>query len=393
MRWAIITGEYPPQPGGVSDYTWLVANGLAKMGDEVHVWAPAGKQTRNSKSLIREPDSPDSEFPVVHELPGNYGLRDLDLLDRDLRRLNKSFRLLVQYVPHAFGAKGMNVPFCWWLSRRPEPVWIMFHEIVFPLSLRQPLAHNVLGVVTRLMAELLSRTADRIFISIPAWEKFLPKRIRKSVTWLPVPSTITSAVSPERVADIRLRLAGQNAFLLGHFGTYTGHIASLLVATLPSILRKDPSRRAILLGRGSEEFANNLRETNADLRDQISAPGPMPADEIAAHLAACDCILQPYVDGVSSRRTSLLASLALGLPIVTNRGPLTDPVWLNSDAVILAPSSSPTDLLKVVEQVLTEPRAREDLGRRAARFYQDHFALTHTIRILRGEKSVFKLAS
>ena len=39
MIWAIITGEYPPDPGGVSDYTYLVATHLADAGDEVHVCA------------------------------------------------------------------------------------------------------------------------------------------------------------------------------------------------------------------------------------------------------------------------------------------------------------------------------------------------------------------
>ena len=39
--WHIITGEYPPAPGGVSDYTEAVAAGLAAAGDEVHVWCPA----------------------------------------------------------------------------------------------------------------------------------------------------------------------------------------------------------------------------------------------------------------------------------------------------------------------------------------------------------------
>ena len=39
-RWAVLTGEYPPQPGGVSDYTRLVAEGLAAVGDEVAVYAP-----------------------------------------------------------------------------------------------------------------------------------------------------------------------------------------------------------------------------------------------------------------------------------------------------------------------------------------------------------------
>ncbi len=38
MNWFIITGEYPPQPGGLSDYTELVANGL-------------GASRRSSRSL------------------------------------------------------------------------------------------------------------------------------------------------------------------------------------------------------------------------------------------------------------------------------------------------------------------------------------------------------
>ena len=37
VTWQVITGEYPPQPGGVGDYTAQVAAGLAAAGDEVHV--------------------------------------------------------------------------------------------------------------------------------------------------------------------------------------------------------------------------------------------------------------------------------------------------------------------------------------------------------------------
>ena len=46
MQWHILTGEYPPQPGGVSDYTRMVAEGLAAAGDEVVVWAPQGQVGR-----------------------------------------------------------------------------------------------------------------------------------------------------------------------------------------------------------------------------------------------------------------------------------------------------------------------------------------------------------
>jgi len=38
--WHILTGEYPPQRGGVSDYVGLLAAGLGEAGLDVHVWAP-----------------------------------------------------------------------------------------------------------------------------------------------------------------------------------------------------------------------------------------------------------------------------------------------------------------------------------------------------------------
>jgi len=52
LTWAIITGEYPPQAGGVSDYTRIVAEALVAAGDEVHVWTPAvsGAEHRSDRS-------------------------------------------------------------------------------------------------------------------------------------------------------------------------------------------------------------------------------------------------------------------------------------------------------------------------------------------------------
>src|SRR5262245_36938792 len=190
-RWHLLTGEYPPQPGGVSDYTRLLARGLAAAGDEVHVWAPA------------TPGSAPADAGVeVHRLPGHFGPTGLAALDAGLKRFPASSRLLVQYVPHALGWKAMNLPFCLWLScRRRERVWVMFHEVAFPLERSQPLRHRVLAWVTRRMAALVARSAEQVFISIPGWEPFLrtlcPACPR--VTWLPVPSNLAATPSAEEV--------------------------------------------------------------------------------------------------------------------------------------------------------------------------------------------------
>ena len=128
-RWAILTGEYPPDPGGVSDYTRLIARELVRMGDGVCVYAPS------------QPGPVDSDDAGVrvHRLPGVFGPLSLSKLDAMLARAPRPDRILVQYVPHAFGYKAMNVPFCAWLAccaRQLAPVWVMFHEVAFPLRLR-----------------------------------------------------------------------------------------------------------------------------------------------------------------------------------------------------------------------------------------------------------------
>src|ERR1017187_5912572 len=95
--WHIFTGEYPPAPGGVADYARSVARMLAAAGDDVHVWAPA-------------PSGPLTEDPGVrlHPLRGGYAPRGLVALSRAFRREPSPRRVLVQYVPQAFGMKGMN---------------------------------------------------------------------------------------------------------------------------------------------------------------------------------------------------------------------------------------------------------------------------------------------
>ena len=51
--WHILTGEYPPRPGGVSDYSAHLSGGLARAGAEVHVWAPAAANGADARRRRR----------------------------------------------------------------------------------------------------------------------------------------------------------------------------------------------------------------------------------------------------------------------------------------------------------------------------------------------------
>ena len=91
----------------MSDYTRLVAEGLAAVGDEVAVYAPPQDIGPESASLAVR----------VRRLPDRFGLRGLHWLGRELTR-DRPDRILIQYVPHAFGCRAMNLPFAVWLAMR-----------------------------------------------------------------------------------------------------------------------------------------------------------------------------------------------------------------------------------------------------------------------------------
>ena len=376
MRWAIIAGEYPPQVGGVSDYTRLVAAGLARCGDEVDVWAPACAG-----------ETPVDDGVRVHRLPGHYGLMALRKLRRDLDGLPSPHRLLVQYVPQAFGWKAMNLPFAGWLfSQRHRKPWVMFHEVVFPLSRGQSLKHNVLGLATHAMATLVARAADRSFVAIPEWATLVARMggKREAIQLLPVPSNLPTVADPALVSSVRASFSiGRDAVLVGHFGTYGHHVGPMLADTLPPMLARDPNRLGLLLGRGGRTFADELVRRYPDLSGRIHATGGMSADLLAAHLAACEVLIQPYPDGASSRRGSLMGGLGLARPIVTTEGRLTEAHWKESGAVALVPASSPGEMIDAAEWLLTDAAAREALERRAAAAYKNLFAVENTVAVLR----------
>lgn len=376
IRWAILTGEYPPGPGGVSDYTRLVAEALAAAGDAVTVYAPPGEvlADRGGVSVVR--------------LPDHFGPRGLLKLDHAIARRPRPDRVLVQYVPHAFGWKAMNVPFVSWVAlraRRLAPVWVMFHEVAFPFAWR-PAKYALLGSVNNLMARLLAGAADRVLVSIPGWEPHL-RRVcprMKQPEWLPVPCNVGTAADPTGVAAVRSRYAAEpDTQLVGHFGTYAPHVADVLTRALTELLGRRPRARVLLMGRNSDRCRDAFAAREPALGDRIHATGELPPDRLPAHLRACDLLVQPYPDGVSSRRTSVMAGLANGVPVVTNLGPLSEGVWTHG-AVALAAACDPLAVAERAAHLLADDPARHRTGEKGQALYRDTFALARTVGALRG---------
>jgi hypothetical protein len=258
----------------------------------------------------------------------------------------------------------------------------MFHEVAYPMARGQSLEQNALGLVTRGMAHLVGASAERVFITVPAWRSMVPST-SASITWLPVPSTIPVVRDAAAAADVRARYAAGRP-LVGHLGTYGDLIDPMITAAIVALLDSTPCG-VLLLGRGSDAVAARIKQQHPRLSSVLHGAGPLPDDQVSHHLSACDVRLQPYPDGVSTRRTTAMAALAHGLPLVTTLGTLTEPLWASSGAVALAPADDRAALVAAAAGLVNDPIRAGRIGSTGAALYNAQFAVRHTVAALRYE--------
>jgi glycosyltransferase involved in cell wall biosynthesis len=382
MAWHLVTCEYPPQAGGVSDYTQLVARELALAGDEVHVWCP-----RVNSDTEQETSNQPGVF--VHRELGRFRIPDLRRVSNLLDQFASPRRVLVQWVPHGYGFRSMNLPFCLWLWRRAtrnhDVVELMVHEPCLAFG-EGSWKQSGVAAVHRLMTMVLLNAAQKIWVSIPAWEaRWRPYSLGRALPfrWLPVASNIEVVNNPSRAAKVRANYVTDGERIVGHFGTYDRNITELLSMSVPALLKDCSNCIVLLLGRGSREMREQLLRWHPELGKRVQATGPLAAEDLSIHVSVCDLMLQPYMDGVSSRRTSVMVGLSHGMPIVTTSGALTESLWAESNAVALVPAKDMVAFVKTSAALLSDETTRRSLSVNAKALYDGRFAVERIIAALR----------
>jgi glycosyltransferase involved in cell wall biosynthesis len=140
----------------------------------------------------------------------------------------------------------------------------------------------------------------------------------------------------------------------------------------------------LLMGYGSEEFRHGLVQKKPELGCWLQATGALPPEVLSCHLSACDLMIQPYRDGVSSRRTSVMAALSHGKPVVTTSGHATEALWAESGAVVVAPENDTETFVRHLNRLCSDSSERARLGKAARRLYKDRFDIAWTAAALKG---------
>ena len=192
MRIAQITGEFPPMPGGVGDFTRILAERHQALGHDVHVLSRVG--TRHET------------LPVC--AVSSWGAHALAEIRAWLRRVNPDV-VNLQFQTAAFDMS----PFIHFLPDAvSQPVVTTFHDLRFPYLFPKagPLRNWIVMRLARSSSAVIS-TNQEDDLHLEA----LPNR-----RLIPIGSSIKRRVlDPQANQSLRESAgASSDTFLLGHFG-------------------------------------------------------------------------------------------------------------------------------------------------------------------------------
>lgn len=285
----------------------------------------------------------------------------------DLRRSGlRPQWILLQYMPFSYGRRGIApglVRDAIALKRSSGATFgVMVHEAWVPM---EGLRTCLMGTWQRAQLYALARLADVTVVSI---EPFL-KTFGERAVHVPVGSNV--AVSDLTRSSARAQLGIGDELVVALFGTGNPHRAldhAEVALTALAERRGIDGLRVLNLGAG----AKRLQNVPPQLR--IDTPGKLPERDISRHLRASDLLLMPFTDGVSTRRTSLMAGLAHGLPVVGLAGSSTDTVLLSHpEALVLTPVGDRRAYARAVVTLAADTEGMHRAGAAAQALYAAQF--------------------
>jgi hypothetical protein len=290
--------------------------------------------------------------------------------------------LILQYEPFSFGRWGFAPDLALFLARLrrkcPRPrIAVMFHETYVPMK---NLRWTLMGGWQRAQLVAIQAAADVQLCSIQRWTERLQKTaLGRPVHHLPVASNLPDARA-DRTRVRRSLTEDADTVVLSCMGLR--HPGRLQQEVLTCAREAGTVASAVLLlDLGPGVSSTTRLAENVELR----ATGFLTAEDLAGHIAASDVFLAPYMDGVSTRRTSVMAALQHGVPVVGTTGHLTDDLFIRARDVLLVP---PDRLVPAVAYLVGEPESRARLGAAGRRLYEAYFDWPVLVQRLRRHLDV-----
>jgi glycosyltransferase involved in cell wall biosynthesis len=292
--------------------------------------------------------------------------------------------VLLQYYPRAFFGRDGRTVRRWLGTMRAArvPVVTTMHELWPPSvrSLRRMGARALMRYVAR---QVIAQSSDVVCTQ----ESSVAELTRAGLISTPRIAVIPVGSNIEQVNTFPLPpRSPQTVTMFGQPAAMHGPTLVALAGWL------DQQRGRVTLRWLNRSVAESRRmwvDTLGLSTAHVEFFGGLEIPAASAVLASGDLAVAPYVDGVSTRRTTLVAHLQHGRPVVGTEGVSTGALLRHQPAIALSPVGAPADFVGAVDRLLDDPATRIAMGEAAAGLFDAEFSwpriATAYLRVLEGE--------
>lgn len=365
MRIGLVTGEYPPDQGGVGDFSRELGRALSRLGHQVHVITTGPSD---------DPEQVGEEALTVHRAVHGWGWGCW----REVLRVARQEDLEALDLQYQAAAYGMHPAINFPPRRGRVPTIVTFHDLKVPYLFPKA------GPLRRWVVRTLARRADGVIVTnredfLQLEEQIPPSRL----SLIPIGSNVTPTppLGFDRSVERTRWGLGAEVVLLGYFGFLNqSKGGEELIRSLESLIEAGVDAYLLMIGgrTGSSDPTNRaylarVRELIGalGLRERVHWTGYVTPAEVSASLLATDVCVLPYRDGVSFRRGSLLACLAHGRAVVTTQPAVELPQVRDGENMLLVEPKDPGTLARAVKRVVDSPDLRARLEAGAAALAQE----------------------
>jgi len=279
--------------------------------------------------------------------------------------------VLVQYTALAWSARGfpqkvlraMEI-----LKSAGARVGIVFHDVEpYPGTRLIDSIRRFLQV--RTMRRALAIADLAIFTVPPEKLSWLPA-VPPNAAFIPVGPNLPIPLVPPALSNQNpVPTIGVFSITGGEFGVRETQI---ILAAVRHAAQRLGTFRLSIFGRHAELRETELRAGLRDLPVELSVEGVLESAKVVQKLFLCDVLL--FVRGpISSRRSSGIAGIACGLPVIAYFGSETAAPITDAGVVLVSPDH-PNDLKDALVRILSDAAFRMELSARSRAAYQTHFA-------------------
>lgn len=394
--WVLFSPVAYPNKRGMVQFVHRLANTLATHGkcEKIIVLSRPDKNVTNKvKKRSKTNQKAIAKHYTQYIRVKKWSKNELEQFSKSLP--DKPVRFLFPYAPSSFGSL-FNQSILLFLKQRQEKgdeVSVLFYGTHSSRKqktwLRRQIANSFFGrwVEANRLKSLLKIANRILLLSVSQYrdlDSILPPKT--PVHSLPATSNLNIVANPQQAINLRRAFASDWPFVMGTYGSLKDpKTTQFLEKVVPKILSYRQDMLWIFIGRNSESFCQRIKKRFPELALRVQTAGELDETAISAHIQSCDLLFQPYPDGVSTTRTSMMACLHQGVPVITTEGPMTEQIWHDSQAVSLSPWENPDVCISKTLELCGSKAERSELASRGQMLYQNSFSADQQIRLLLEE--------